>query len=65
MVQSVPVRSSIQIINIEGRYTNNHILHTASHENVLKFGKALNSLQYRAPAERFVRATRYEIKEAV
>ena len=64
MIESVPVRSSIQIVNDEGRYTNNHIMHTASHENVLMFGKALNGLQYRAPAERFVRVTRYEIKQA-
>jgi len=63
MVESIPIRSSIQIVNDQGRYTNNHIRHNANNENVLEFGKALNSLQFRAPAERFVRVVRLEIKQ--
>ena len=63
MVESIPIRSSIQIVNDQGRYTNNHIRHNASNENVLAFGKALNALQFRAPAERFVRVVRLEIKQ--
>ena len=64
MLETLPIRSSIQIINDQGRYTNNHIRHNASNENVLAFGKALNMLQFRAPAERFVRVVRTEIKQS-
>jgi len=62
MITAIPVRTGIQIVNDIGRYTNNHIRPNASNENILAFGKALNNLQFRAPAERFVKQQRFELK---
>jgi len=62
MVESIPVRNSITIVNTEGRYTNSNLRHDAPDANILYFAKAVNSLQYSAPAERFAKSQRYELK---
>ena len=62
MVESVPVLSRITIVNGVKRYVNGNIDPNAPNGNVLAFAQALNSLQYGAPADAFIKTQKFELK---
>ena len=62
MVTAVPVSTRLSIINGKERYTNSNIKATASFGGILNLAKALNSLQYGAPADQFVVTAKTELK---
>jgi len=62
MITSVPVQNRITVINTQGRYTNNNLKPDAGDADILKFARAVNTVQYLAPAERFVKTQRFELK---
>jgi len=62
LITSIPVQNRITIVNTQGRYTNSHLKHDAADADILRFAKAVNTLHYHTPAERFIKSQRYELK---
>jgi len=62
MVTAVPVSRRITIVNGKERYSNGSIKMTAQNDGLLMFAKALNSLQYNAPADKFTLTDKSELK---
>ena len=63
MVNSIPVSAKLTVVNGKERYTNSHVKTAAGPDSLLAFGKALNSLQYNAPADKFVFQVKNELKD--
>jgi len=64
VIEKIPVFTRIQIINEDGRYTNSHIRHDAQDGDILAFGMAVNGLQFRTPAQKYIKIQREELKAA-
>ena len=62
MVTAIPVSARISVINGKEKYVNNDISASAPSEELLSFAKAVNSLQYNAPADSFVLTVKHELK---
>jgi hypothetical protein len=62
MVVSVPITTALTIQNQDGRFSFRNLKHSSDNDDLLKFGVAVNSLQFGAPAEKYLRTTRTELR---
>ena len=62
MVTAIPISARMTIVNGKERYTNNNIKPSADVGSLLTLARALNSLQYNAPADKFIVSRKHELR---